>query len=74
MLRCDGQVMASNLISDEAGRVSASFTIPTNARNGSCIVEMAGGVYPARASLQINDPLVITRIQRIVVNRTIVQL
>ena len=41
VLRCDGQVMASNLISDEAGRVSASFTIPTNARNGNRIVEMA---------------------------------
>ncbi len=48
VLRCDGQVMASNLISDEAGRVSASFTIPTNARNGNRIVEMADGVYSAR--------------------------
>lgn len=71
VLRCDGQVMASNLISDEAGRVSASFTIPTNARNGNRIVEMADGVYSARASLQINDPLVITRIERIIENRII---
>jgi hypothetical protein len=63
--------MASNLISDEAGRVSASFTIPTNARNGNRIVEMADGVYSARASLQINDPLVITRIERIIENRII---
>lgn len=50
VLRCDGQVMASNLISDEAGQVSASFTIPTNARNGNRIVEMADGVYSARAA------------------------
>lgn len=71
VLRCDGQVLASNLISDEAGRVSASFTIPTNARNGNRIVEMADGVYSARASLQINDPLVITRIERIIENRII---
>ena len=71
VLRCDGQVMASNLISDEAGRVSGSFTIPTNARNGNRIVEMADGVYSARASLQINDPLVITRIERIIENRII---
>ena len=71
VLRCDGQVMASNLISDEAGRVSASFTIPTNARNGNRIVEMNDGVYSARASLQINDPLVITRIERIIENRII---
>lgn len=66
VLRCDGQVMASNLISDDAGRVSASFTVPTNARNGNRIVEMADGQYTAKASLQINDPLVITRIQRII--------
>jgi hypothetical protein len=63
--------MASNLISDEAGRVSASFTIPTNARNGNRIVEMNDGVYLARTSLQINDPLVITRIERIIENRII---
>ncbi len=32
---------------------------------------MADGVYSARASLQINDPLVITRIERIIENRII---
>jgi hypothetical protein len=71
VLRCDGQVMASDLISDDAGRVSASFTVPTNARNGNRIVEMADGQYTAKASLQINDPLVITRIQRIIQTTTI---
>ena len=71
VLRCDGQIMASNLISDDAGRVSASFTIPTNARNGNRIVEMNDGVYKAQASLQINDPMVITRIERIIENRII---
>jgi len=33
--------MASNLVSDDAGRVTASFTMPTKARNGNRIVEMA---------------------------------
>ncbi len=66
VLRCDGRVMASNLVSDDAGRVTASFTVPTEARNGNRIVEMADGQYTARASLQINDPLVITRIQRFI--------
>ena len=46
--------------------VTASFTVPTEARNGNRIVEMADGQYTARASLQINDPLVITRIQRFI--------
>jgi len=31
------------------------------------------GTYSAQTNLQVNDPLVITRIQRIVVNRTIVR-
>jgi hypothetical protein len=74
VLRCDGQVMASNLMCDDAGRVSASFTVPTSARNGNRIVEMADGHYTARASLQINDPLVITRIQRIIQTTTITRI
>jgi hypothetical protein len=74
VLRCDGQVMASDLNSDDAGRVSASFTVPTNARNGNRIVEMAEIQYTAKASLQINDPLVITRIQRIIQTTTITRI
>ena len=72
-VRCDGQVVASNLNADAAGRVIASFTIPSNVRNGNRIVEVNDGTYSAQTNLQVNDPLVITRIQRIVVNRTIVQ-
>jgi len=72
-IRCDGQVVASNLNADAAGRVTASFTIPSNVRNGNRIVEVNDGTYSAQTNLQVNDPLVITRIQRIVVNRTIVQ-
>lgn len=72
-VRCDGQVVASNLNADAAGRVTASFTIPSNVRNGNRIVEVNDGTYSAQTNLQVNDPLVITRIQRIVVNRTIVQ-
>jgi hypothetical protein len=72
-LRCDGQVVASNINADAAGRVIASFTIPSNVRNGNRIVEVNDGTYSAQTNLQVNDPLVITRIQRIVVNRTIVQ-
>lgn len=72
-VRCDGQVVASNLTADSAGRVSASFVIPSNVRNGDRIVEVTDGTYSAQTNLQVNDPLVITRIQRIVVNRTIVR-
>ena len=63
--------MACDLVSDDAGRVSASFTVPSNARNGNRIVEMADGQYTAWANLQINDPLVITRIVRVPVVRTV---
>jgi hypothetical protein len=66
--------VASDLISDDAGRVSASFTVPPSARNGNRIVEMTDGHYTARASLQINDPLVITRIQRIIQTTTITRI
>ncbi len=72
-VRCDGQVVASNLTADNAGRVSASFVIPSNVRNGDRIVEVTDGTYSAQTNLQANDPLVITRIQRIVVNRIIVR-
>jgi hypothetical protein len=53
--------------------VTSSFVIPDNARNGNRIVEMTDGVNSAQANLQVNDPLVITRIERVVVERTIVQ-
>lgn len=49
VLRCDGRVMASNLDSDDAGRVTASFTVPTEARNGKRIVEMADSTPPGPA-------------------------
>jgi len=70
-IRCDGQVVASGVHADTAGRVTASFVIPENVRNGNRIVEMNDGLYSARASLQINDPMVITRIERIVEERII---
>jgi len=70
-IRCDGQVVASGVHADTAGRVSASFVIPENVRNGNRTVEMTDGLYSARASIQINDPMVITRIERIVEERII---
>lgn len=70
-VRCDGQVVASGVHADTAGRVTASFVIPENVRNGNRIVEMNDGLYPARAGIQINDPMVITRIERIVKERII---
>ena len=70
-IRCDGQVVASGVHADTAGRVTASFVIPENARNGNRIVEMTDGLYSARAGIQINDPMVITRIERIVEERII---
>ncbi len=68
-LRCDGRVVGSNITSDAIGRVTTSFTIPSNVRNGDRIVEMTDGTYTARTGIQVNDPLVITRIQRIVQTR-----
>ena len=72
-VRCDGKVVASGLSGDAVGRVIASFVIPDDVRNGNRVVEMTDGTYSAQANLQVNDPLVITRIERVVVNRTIVQ-
>ncbi len=73
ILRCDGQVAASGLTADSVGRVIASFTIPSEARNGDRVVEMTDGTYSAQANLQVNDPLEITRIERVVVDRAIVR-
>jgi len=72
-VRCDGQVVASDVHSDEAGRVTTSFAIPENARNGNRTVEMTDGTYSAQAMLQVNDPLVITRVERFEVTNTIIQ-
>ncbi|MBI2842748.1 MAG: DUF4815 domain-containing protein [Armatimonadetes bacterium] len=72
-VRCDGQVVASDVHSDEAGRVTCSFTIPENARNGNRIVEMTDGTYSAQTMLQVNDPLVVTRIERVEVTNTIIE-
>ncbi|MBI9086124.1 MAG: hypothetical protein JEZ11_21170 [Desulfobacterales bacterium] len=68
-IRYDGQVETSGVHADAADRVTASFVIPENALNGNRIVEVTDGVYSAQANLQINDPLVITRIERVVVER-----
>lgn len=72
-IRCDGQVVVSGGSTDSAGRVTGAFTIPANVRNGNRVVEVTDGTYSAETNLQVNDPLVITRIQRIAVNRTIVR-
>jgi len=72
-VRCDGQVVASDVHSDQAGRVTCSFTIPETAHNGNRIVEMTDGTYSAQAMLQVNDPLVVTRIERVEVTNTIIQ-
>lgn len=69
----DGQVVASDVTADNAGRVSASFAVPSDVRSGNRIVEVTDGTHSAQTDLRVNDPLVITRIQRIVVNRTIVR-
>ena len=72
-VRCDGSVVASDVTADAAGRVSASFPVPSGVRSGNRIVDVTDGTYSAQTNLQVNEPLVITRIQRIVVNRTIVR-
>jgi len=50
VLRCDGLVVSGRLGSNAAGRVMTNFTIPN----------------ATRTSLQINDQLAITRIERLV--------
>jgi hypothetical protein len=72
-IRCDGQVVATDVHADTAGRVVSSFVIPESTSNGSRIVEVTDGTYSAQASLQINDPLVVTRVERVEVTNTIVQ-
>jgi hypothetical protein len=70
-VRCDGKLVVSNAVSDEVGRVSTSFMIPDSVRNGDRIVEVSDGTYSAQAKLGINDPLVLTRIERITVTQII---
>ncbi len=72
-VRCDGRVVATGVTADAAGRVSASFVVPADIPSGNRIVEVTDGAGSAQTNLQVNDPLVITRIQRVVVNRTIVR-
>jgi len=72
-IRCDGQIVASDVHADEAGRVVSSFVIPESASNGSRIVEVTDGTYSAQTNLQINDPLVVTRVERVEVTTTIIQ-
>ena len=71
-IRCDGRIVASDVHADSSGRVVSSFVIPENASNGSRIVEVTDGTYSAQTNLQINDPLVVTRVERIEVTNTIV--
>ncbi|MCE5322358.1 DUF4815 domain-containing protein [bacterium] len=72
-IRCDGQVVASDVHADSAGRVVSSFVIPESASNGNRIVEVTDGTYSAQTNLQINDPLVVTRVERVEVTNTIIQ-
>lgn len=70
VLRCDGLVVSGRLSSDAAGRVMTNFTIPNAAKTGSRIVEISDGQFIARTSLQINDQLAITRIERLIQSAT----
>ena len=72
-LRCDGHVMFSQLRADAVGRVKTVMVIPATVRPGNRIVELTDGTYSAQTDIQVHEPLVITRIQRVVVNRTIVR-
>lgn len=72
-IRCDGQIVASDVHADSAGRVVSSFVIPESASSGSRIVEVTDGTYSAKTNLQINDPLVVTRVERVEVTTTIIQ-
>ncbi len=70
-VKCDGQSVATSVYADSTGRMTSSFVIPEGATNGSRTVEATDGVHSAQASLQINDPLAVTRIERIVEERIV---
>jgi hypothetical protein len=72
-VKCDGQIVASGLTSDAAGRFSTSFVIPAAARDGSRIVEVSDGSRRAETDLLANHPFSISRIQRVVVERPLVR-
>jgi hypothetical protein len=55
----DGQVVASDVTADNAGRVSASFAVPSDVRSGNRIVEVTDGTHRRRtSSLNVDDRLV----------------
>ncbi len=73
VVRCDGQVVASGIHADAAGRATAAFVIPSTARDGSRTVEVADGTRSAETDLLINNPFLISRIQRVVVERPLLR-
>ncbi|HOV72711.1 MAG TPA: DUF4815 domain-containing protein [Candidatus Hydrogenedentes bacterium] len=70
-LRCDGQVVATGITTDWSGRFSGTFLVPNSAALGNRIVSATDGAYGAEAVVQVQDPVVITRIQTIVEQRVI---
>ena len=69
-IRCDGIVVASNLSTGPYGRWSGAFVIPATAREGTRSVEVSDGERTAETDLLINHPFFITRIQRVVAERS----
>ena len=70
-VRCDGQVVASGLLTDGTGRFSGTFLVPDSAELGNRIVNATDGACGAEAAVQVQDPLVVTRIERVVEQRVI---
>jgi len=70
-IRCDGQVVATGLTTDWFGRFSGTFMIPNSAELGNRVVSATDGAYGADAVIQVQDPIVVTRIQTIVEQRVV---
>ncbi len=68
---CDGHRVAENLQADAIGRVETAFTIPAYVRQGNRTVSMHDGNLYASTALQINEPVVVSRVERVVEGRVI---
>ncbi|CAM2070197.1 DUF4815 domain-containing protein [Sulfidibacter corallicola] len=65
-VRCAGVVVADGILPDSAGRMTATFIIPPETQLGNQRVSASNGSQGASAPLEINNPLDIARVDRVV--------
>ncbi len=68
---CDGRTVCENLQADAIGRVETAFTIPAYVRQGNRSVSMHDDNLHASTAIQINEPSVVSRVERVVEGRVI---